>query len=68
MANELKPSPPERTARNAAGGLSIVVPVFNEEGGLVALHERIGEVARRLSTRGLRCEVIYVVAGRPRAT
>ena len=29
-------------------GLSIVVPVFNEAGGLAALHARIGEIAARL--------------------
>jgi polyisoprenyl-phosphate glycosyltransferase len=60
MANELKSGPakglPPPAA--AAAGLSIVVPVFNEAGGLAALHERIGEVARRLGVRGLKCEVV----------
>lgn len=56
-------------ARDAEVGLSIVVPVFNEAGGLVALHERIGEVARRLrEARGLKCEVVYVDDGSRDAT
>jgi glycosyltransferase involved in cell wall biosynthesis len=66
MASELKTSPAERTARTPSGadvGLSIVVPVYNEQGGLMALHERIGEVARRLRARGLKCEVVYVDDG-----
>ncbi len=29
-------------------GLSIVVPVYNEAGGLAALHARIAEIATRL--------------------
>jgi glycosyltransferase involved in cell wall biosynthesis len=45
-------------------GLTIVVPVYNEEGGLRALHERIGEVARRFKdARRLATEVIYVDDG-----
>jgi glycosyltransferase involved in cell wall biosynthesis len=45
-------------------GLSIVVPVYNEAAGLVHLHERLCEVARRLKeTRGLVCEVVYVDDG-----
>src|SRR5215475_12222397 len=48
----------------AAVGLSIVVPLFNEAGGLAGLHARISEVARRLrATRGLACEVVYVDDG-----
>lgn len=44
--------------------LSIVVPLFNEEPGLPALHARLSEVARKLAAaRGLRCEVIYVDDG-----
>ena len=45
-----------RPRGRADAGLSIVVPLFNEAGGLAALHERIVEVARRLkATRaGLR--------------
>ncbi len=54
-----------RAARSAsAPGLSIVVPVFNEAKGLVALHERIADVARRLKRKhGLATEVIYVDDG-----
>jgi polyisoprenyl-phosphate glycosyltransferase len=56
-------------SRDADAGLSIVVPVFNEAGGLVALHERIAEVAGRLTeTRGLKCEVVYVDDGSRDAT
>ena len=37
-------------------GLSIVVPVFNEAKGLPRLHERLGEVARRLqAAHGIAC-------------
>jgi len=50
-------------------GLSIVVPVYNEAGGLAALHERIGAVARKLhAARGLKCEVVYVDDGSRDAT
>ena len=54
-----------RAARSAsAPGLSIVVPVFNEAGGLAALHARIADVARRLKNKhGLAIEVIYVDDG-----
>jgi glycosyltransferase involved in cell wall biosynthesis len=45
-------------------GLSIVVPLFNEAGGLSRLHERIAEMARKLrATRGLTCEIVYVDDG-----
>jgi glycosyltransferase involved in cell wall biosynthesis len=50
-------------------GLSIVVPLHNEEQGLPHLHERLTAVAARLlETRGLRCEVIYVDDGSRDAT
>lgn len=50
-------------------GLSIVVPVFNEAAGLARLHERIGDVARRLKDKhGLACEVVYVDDGSADAT
>src|SRR5215475_13946905 len=53
------------TAANAAAqGLSIVVPVYNEAAGLVALHERLAGLARSLHKRWqLGCEVIYVDDG-----
>jgi glycosyltransferase involved in cell wall biosynthesis len=45
-------------------GLSIVIPVYNEAGGLAALHARITELAGRLrETRRLTTEVIYVDDG-----
>jgi glycosyltransferase involved in cell wall biosynthesis len=45
-------------------GLSVIVPVFNEAGGLARLHERIATVARRLKNeRGLKCEVVYIDDG-----
>ncbi len=45
-------------------GLSIIVPAFNEAGGLPGLHERLMELARRLrGARGLACEVVYVDDG-----
>ena len=51
-------------ASAAAQGLSIVVPVYNEAAGLVALHERLAGLARTLATRWqLACEVIYVDDG-----
>jgi glycosyltransferase involved in cell wall biosynthesis len=53
------------TAANAAArGLSIVVPVYNEAAGLVALHQRLVDLAKTLRTRyGLPCEVVYVDDG-----
>jgi len=52
-----------------APGLSVIVPLFNEAGGLAALHARICEAARRLAeVRGLRCEVVYVDDGSRDAT
>jgi len=44
--------------------LSIVVPLYNEAGGLAALHGRISEAAQRLhAARGLQIEVIYIDDG-----
>ncbi len=53
------------TATNAAAqGLSIVVPLYNEAAGLVALHARLGELANTLRVRyRLACEVVYVDDG-----
>jgi glycosyltransferase involved in cell wall biosynthesis len=46
------------------GGLSIVVPVYNEAGGLAGLHGRICAVAAKLAAeRGLACEIVYVDDG-----
>ncbi|MFL6799506.1 MAG: glycosyltransferase family 2 protein [Xanthobacteraceae bacterium] len=48
----------------AAAGLSIVVPVFNEEQNLARLHARLVEVAHHLTTaRALAVEVVYVDDG-----
>src|SRR5450631_893282 len=53
-----------RPRAGAEAGLSIVVPVYNEAAGLVALHGRIVEVARRLrAAHGLMVEVVYVDDG-----
>jgi polyisoprenyl-phosphate glycosyltransferase len=60
-------SPQPRTGAEA--GLSIVVPVYNEAAGLVALHGRIVEVAGRLrAAHGLMVEVVYVDDGSRDAT
>src|SRR5678809_735672 len=50
--------------QQAAAGLSIVVPVYNEGVGLARFHDRLVEVARQLrQTRGLATEVVYVNDG-----
>jgi len=59
---------PERGSGRLAG-LSIVIPVFNEAGGLAALHGRVSEVARRLhEQRALKTEIVYVDDGSRDAT
>src|SRR5512140_2590682 len=51
-------------ATAAAQGLSIVVPVYNEAGGLLPLHQRLNDLAASLRQRyGLACEVVYVDDG-----
>jgi glycosyltransferase involved in cell wall biosynthesis len=51
-------------ASQAAAGLSIVMPVFNEAAGLPQLHHSLSEVARALRRRwSLACEVVYVDDG-----
>jgi polyisoprenyl-phosphate glycosyltransferase len=53
----------------AEAGLSVVVPLYNEAGGLAALHDRLIEVTRRLATaRRLKVEVVYVDDGSRDAT
>jgi glycosyltransferase involved in cell wall biosynthesis len=48
----------------ARQGLSIVVPMLNEAGGLPKLHERLDALARSLKdTYGLKTEVVYVDDG-----
>jgi len=55
--------------RGAEAGLSIVVPLYNEAGGLAALHDRLVEVARQLAAvRHLKVEVVYVDDGSRDAT
>src|SRR2546423_407880 len=58
------------TAANAAAqGLSIVVPLYNEAAGLELLHQRLGELAKKLGQRyRLVCEVVYVDDGSADAT
>src|SRR5260370_16462134 len=59
------------TAPGAPGepGLSIVIPLFNEAAGLPGVHQRVGEVLRRLrETRGLASEIVYVDDGSHDAT
>ena len=52
------------SATAAAQGLSIVVPVYNEAGGLVRLHQRLVDLATTLRRRyELPCEVVYVDDG-----
>ena len=52
------------SATAAAQGLSIVVPVYNEAGGLARLHQRLSGLATTLRQRyGLSCEVVYVDDG-----
>jgi glycosyltransferase involved in cell wall biosynthesis len=52
-------------ARSAAAkGLSIVVPCYNEGGGLAPLHERIAALAAKLKQAyGLSTEVVYIDDG-----
>ena len=48
----------------AAQGLSIVIPLYNEAAGLAWLHERVGQVARALKAKyNLPMEVVYVDDG-----
>ncbi|MDR3465021.1 MAG: glycosyltransferase family 2 protein [Xanthobacteraceae bacterium] len=53
----------------AARGLSIIVPAYNEAKGIAHLHERLIELARTLRQRyGLATEVVYVDDGSVDAT
>jgi glycosyltransferase involved in cell wall biosynthesis len=53
----------------AEAGLSFVIPLYNEAGGLEALHTQLIETARQLrERRGLRCEVVYIDDGSRDAT
>jgi glycosyltransferase involved in cell wall biosynthesis len=55
---------PARAAAQAARGLSIVVPVFNEAEGLPRFHAALVEVVRQLRrARGMAAEVVYVDDG-----
>ena len=56
--------PRDRHSADAAQGLSIVVPLYNEAAALERLHARLIEVAQRLAaTCALACEVIYIDDG-----
>ncbi len=49
---------------DAARGLSIVVPLYNEAASIERLHARLVEIAERLAaTRSLACEIVYVDDG-----
>jgi glycosyltransferase involved in cell wall biosynthesis len=49
---------------DSAGGLSIVVPLYNEAASLERMHTQLVEVAQMLAaTRSLACEVVYVDDG-----
>ena len=51
-------------AGDAGAGLSIVVPLYNEAGGLAQLHAQISAAAAALRhQRGLACEIVYVDDG-----
>src|SRR5215472_11301672 len=51
-------------AGHAGAGLSIVVPLYNEAGGLAQLHAQISGAAAALRhQRGLACEIVYVDDG-----
>lgn len=68
-ANTMSVTATARPRGRADSGLSIVVPVFNEAGGLATLHARITETARRLNDRWrLPIEVVYVDDGSRDAT
>ncbi len=55
---------PITAASAAAQGLSLVVPLYNEAAGLVDLHARLEELARKLKKNyGLATEVVYVDDG-----
>jgi len=64
QAKSSKRNTADPARQQAAAGLSIVVPLFNEAPGLARLHEKIAEVARGLQRRhGLHTEVVYVDDG-----
>jgi len=62
----IAPLPRDRSlgGSDAARGLSIVVPLYNEAASLARMHARLVEVAQKLAaTRALACEVVYVDDG-----
>jgi len=70
MTSMRRSAEPVRTYPDGAdAGLSFVIPLYNEAGGLEALHAQLIESARQLrERRGLRCEVVYVDDGSRDAT
>jgi len=70
MTSMRRSAEPVRTYPDGAdAGLSFVIPLYNEAGGLAALHAQLIESARQLrERRGLRCEVVYVDDGSRDAT
>ncbi len=70
MTNHTRAAAVRSPAReDARAGLSIIVPLFNEEGGLTELHCALSQTTRRLrKSRGLHCEIVYVDDGSRDAT
>jgi glycosyltransferase involved in cell wall biosynthesis len=70
MTSMRRSAEPVRTYPDGAdAGLSFVIPLYNEAGGLEALHAQLIESARQLrERRGLQCEVVYVDDGSRDAT
>jgi glycosyltransferase involved in cell wall biosynthesis len=57
-------APARRNSASARAGLSIIVPLFNEAGGLPTLHRRLTAVVAGLrKSRGLAVEIVYVDDG-----
>lgn len=51
-------------ARMDGDSLSVIVPLYNEAGGLAALHERVVAFARRIrEAHGITSEIVYVDDG-----
>jgi glycosyltransferase involved in cell wall biosynthesis len=60
----MEPTKSPAAAAVARAGLSIVVPLYDEAGGLTRLHARLVALAQKLKdSRSLGCEVVYVDDG-----
>jgi polyisoprenyl-phosphate glycosyltransferase len=60
---ETPPAPPSPPAAASGGKLSVVVPVYYNEGSLPSLFEELEGVERELASRGLELELIFVDDG-----